>query len=543
VVRAVLWVWVIVVYPIALTVVINQILLPAHPHTALIRALVRRLDAATTALERIVESGGAGGKESAALLDLATRGSAPLLKLLGLAESKDAWLKERHASHVTAIAASEQIATAAAALGLREREPIAEGDQRCAKALIEEIASLRAAVQSRHTIPTPVAAPCAAATLLELRELQLATASLRESLAGGRALPATSPAKVRKHLVVADAFSNPAHARFALKVTLAAMMCYLIYTSLNWPGIRTALITCCFVALESTGASLRKAWLRLSGCIIGGMLGFLSLVYLVPHMETIVSLALLTAAVTALAGWVAAGSERIAYAGLQIGFAFYLSIFQGFAPATDFDVIRDRLAGIILGIVVLSLVFHYLWPERAVDRLRETLARALRNLARLLAIPRFSTSPESSAEEGASLPTEISGNLDDSLRLAELGLFEDNEADLHASLRAREIEAMVHRTQGLHLTATILTGRAALVDWQGLSEAAQACDSELRNAAVAQLERIAARIENDAVPKPVDPNAPLSACDPHHIDSLAEAPDRGRADLLRGLTVQVQDLV
>ncbi len=61
---------------------------------------------------------------------------------------------------------------------------------------------------------------------------------------------------------------------------------------------------------------------------------------------------------------VAAGSERIAYAGLQIAFAFYLSLFQGFAPATDFDVIRDRLVGIVLGIVVLSLVFHYLWPER-----------------------------------------------------------------------------------------------------------------------------------------------------------------------------------
>ena len=260
-------------------------------------------------------------------------------------------------------------------------------------------------------------------------------------------------------------------------------------------------------------------------------------------MRGITSLALLVAAVSAFAGWVAAGSERIAYAGLQIAFAYYMCVFQGFTPDTDLNKIRDRLVGIVLGIAVTTLVFRYVWPERAIDRLRDTLAQALRNLARLLAIPRFSTSPESSAEEGASLRTEISGNLDDSIRLAELGLFEDSEADFRANLRAREIEVMVNRVQGLYLTATILTGRAAIVDWQGLSERAQACDSELRSAAAVQLERIAARIENDAAPKPVDPNAPLSARDPHNIDSLAEAPDRGRADLLRCLTVQVQDLV
>ena len=143
----------------------------------------------------------------------------------------------------------------------------------------------------------------------------------------------------------------------------AAMTCYLLYTAVDWPGTRTSFITCCFLALESTGATMRKARLRLLGCLIGGLLGFLSILCLISHMETIVSLALLTAAVSALAGWVAAGSQRIACAGLQIAFAFYLSIFQGFAPATGFDVIRDRIAGIVLGIFVLALVYRYLWPD------------------------------------------------------------------------------------------------------------------------------------------------------------------------------------
>lgn len=175
----------------------------------------------------------------------------------------------------------------------------------------------------------------------------------------------TSAEKKAKHgLFVEDAFTNPNYVRFALKVTLAAMSCYVIYMGLDWPGIRTAFITCCFIALESTAATIHKGWLRLAGCLVGGALGFLSIMYLVPHMENIVSLVLLTAAGATLAGWVAAGSQRIAYGGLQIALAFFMCIFQGFAPDTNFTTIRDRLVGIILGLVVSSTIFLYLWPER-----------------------------------------------------------------------------------------------------------------------------------------------------------------------------------
>ncbi len=141
------------------------------------------------------------------------------------------------------------------------------------------------------------------------------------------------------------------------------MTCYILYTGLDWSGIHTAFITCCFIALESNTATMRKARLRLVGCAIGGLFGFLSIVYLIPHMESIVSLVLLIAAGSAVAGWVAAGSERISYAGLQIALAFFMCIFQGFAPDTEFHKLRDRIVGIVLGILVMSVIFQYLWPE------------------------------------------------------------------------------------------------------------------------------------------------------------------------------------
>ena len=65
-----------------------------------------------------------------------------------------------------------------------------------------------------------------------------------------------------------------------------------------------------------------------------------------------------------IAGWVATGSERISYAGLQIAFAFFISVFQGYAPDTDLDNVRNRVVGILLGLAVTAFVFNYIWPAR-----------------------------------------------------------------------------------------------------------------------------------------------------------------------------------
>ncbi|MEA3207499.1 MAG: multidrug resistance protein MdtO [Chthoniobacter sp.] len=193
--------------------------------------------------------------------------------------------------------------------------------------------------------------------------------------------PQPTVAKKKKPLLAPDAFTNPKYARFALKVTLAAMSCYILYTAVDWAGIHTAFITCIFIALEDTESTLYKGLLRIVGCLIGALLGFLSILYLVPHMETIASLVLLIGAVSLGAAWIGMGSERIAYAGLQIAFAFFMCLLQGFGPDTDFDTIRDRIVGILLGIVMMTLIFCFLWPERSDDRLRPALGRALRKTA------------------------------------------------------------------------------------------------------------------------------------------------------------------
>jgi uncharacterized membrane protein YccC len=181
----------------------------------------------------------------------------------------------------------------------------------------------------------------------------------------------SAPAEARpkpKGFFKPDAFTNPAHVHFALKVTFGAMFCYIFYSAIDWSGIHTAFITVIFIALESTEATLYKGMLRIVGCVIGGAFALFSIVFLIPRMETIASLIVLVAAVSAIAAWVATGSERISYAGFQIAFAFFLSMFQGYAPDTDLDKIRDRFVGILIGLVVTTAVFHYTWPEHKAER-------------------------------------------------------------------------------------------------------------------------------------------------------------------------------
>ena len=216
----------------------------------------------------------------------------------------------------------------------------------------------------------------------------LALAQALEALEREIVQPATiqppPAAHAKRSLFTPDAFTNPAHWQFALKTTLAVMVVYAVYTLLDWPGMRTSIVTCFFVALGSLGETVHKLVLRISGALIGGLIAGLCIVFVLPHMTDIGQLCALIFVVSAGAGWIATSSERLSYAGLQIAFAFFLGILQGYAPANDLTVLRDRIAGIVLGNIVMAVFFSLLWPESATGRLRTALAGILRKIDALL---------------------------------------------------------------------------------------------------------------------------------------------------------------
>src|SRR5438105_886278 len=285
-----------------------------------------------------------------------------------------------------------------------------------------------------------------------------------------------------KSLFAPDAFTNPAHVHFALKVTLAAMFCYIVYEAIDWSGIHTALITCTFIALETTGATLHKGVLRIGGCAIGGTLALSAIVFLMPHMDTIASLVVVVACASAIAGWVATGTALISYAGLQMAFAFFYSVFQGYAPDTDLDNVRNRVVGILFGLIVTGLVFQYIWPERTIDRLRGALRQVLLQLAKLLVIPSPQTAVKEAKPKAQALVAEISRELEQAQRQAELTGFEIGEPQAGDRVSLGNLEAALSRAEHMLNLATSLTTDSAWTEWQQLPPDAQHAESELRDA-------------------------------------------------------------
>lgn len=177
-----------------------------------------------------------------------------------------------------------------------------------------------------------------------------------------------------------DAWTNPEHVRFAVKGTAAVMLSYFIFKILNWDGIHTCIITCFIVALPTMGEMISKLTLRISGALVGGALGILSIIFIMPHLTNIAAFLALIFAGSLLAAWVKSGDERIAYAGFQIGLAFFLSDLKDYGPTSDMTTARDRIIGILLGNFITYAVFTSFWPSSAYDKIRDKVSAALKAL-------------------------------------------------------------------------------------------------------------------------------------------------------------------
>ena len=222
-------------------------------------------------------------------------------------------------------------------------------------------------------------------------------------LARGETIPLPQGEVEKAPLLLPDAWSNPAYLHFALKTLLATLLCYVFYTAADWQGIHTIMLSCVIVAQPGLGATMQKTWLRIGGALLATLIALLLIVFVQPWTDSLSGLLAMTLPVFALAAWIAAGSERIAYAGIQIGFTFALAFLSWFGPLSNLTELRDRGIGILLGVLGSSSVHLYLWPDSEAPQLKARLAQLYRQLAQTLAarddevqqVPLFAALPES----------------------------------------------------------------------------------------------------------------------------------------------------
>jgi uncharacterized membrane protein YccC len=166
------------------------------------------------------------------------------------------------------------------------------------------------------------------------------------------------PRKSSRPLFVGDAFSNPEHVVFALKGCLAATLCYAFYAAVAWPGMAVCTVTCVLAApVGSNGSPSQRMLTRLGGLFIGGVvLGIGSQVFILPFVDSIVTFALPFAAACGVIAWFATSSPRLSYASRPMAMGYLLALFQTYGINPSLAMSRDRLMGVLLGIVAMWLV-------------------------------------------------------------------------------------------------------------------------------------------------------------------------------------------
>jgi multidrug resistance protein MdtO len=330
-------------------------------------------------------------------------------------------------------------------------------------------------------------------------------ATLLQRLAQGEPVALPQGEVEKAPLLAPDAWRNPAYLHFALKTLLATLICYVFYTAADWQGLHTIMLSCVIVAQPGLGATMQKTWLRIGGALLATLLALLLIVFVQPWTDSLSGLLAMSLPVLALAAWIAAGSERIAYAGIQIGFTFALAFLSWFGPLTNLTELRDRVLGILLGVLVSSIVHLYLWPDSEAPQLK----------SRLAALSPAGGLPRRPARGGAAGPLFVA--------------FTDSEALIHR-VRAEPLGTYAHpwpQAKDWPMRATLAQAEEIARLSEGYRLNAAPGDPTLARCAE-QLRRYAERIEQEAT-APAEPLAAdlTNPFGPALAAALAALPDWG----------------
>jgi multidrug resistance protein MdtO len=157
---------------------------------------------------------------------------------------------------------------------------------------------------------------------------------------------------------------------------------------------------------------------------VGGFLVAMgSQIFILPYLDSIAGFTILFVVVTAFASWFMTSSPRLSYFGVQVAVAFCLIHLNSFAIEPSLSIARDRVVGILLGLVMMWFVFDQLWTAPAVVEMKNAFISVLRLLAQFAREP-VSSDSRAAIGRSYSLRDTISRGFDSVRASADGVLFE-----------------------------------------------------------------------------------------------------------------------
>jgi multidrug resistance protein MdtO len=543
---------------------------PDDPEAKLREALAGRLASITRVMRAlaILEGGDSTALSQVTAPSLAGDDLSTQLDLLANAEARHPSLRRRHTEQLALIVEVDRLVTTAVWLINDARDWATapnEEIQRQLLAIALECSRLADALRAGQppTDPPPPGfesghheageAPGLGPTLDDMR---LALHRTREALgfldpdrpelAPGLDHPVRTPL-----LTPAFSLKNTEAVTLALKAGVGLELSYLLMHALSWGALVTAGVSAVLVSQTSLGAIVQKSVLRIGGALLGGALGIATIVVAMPNLQNLGSLLIVAGLGFLVAAWIAVGSSRISYLGLQTGMAFAMCVTDPRGPTTDLTIGRDRVLGILVGVLAMLLVNGTLWPARARLTMWSRLPRAFRALAGLARLAPETREYPAQLQSAVRFRSSVYTELAATLRLSAESTLEP-DADL-AEAEREWVSRLTVQTQAVFLALLALIRHRVAPAFPILPAPVQEAMRALDDEVAKTLEALANRLERrpaDALPDLTRCLAELEALIPQEEQTPAarngaiavQVAERDHAGIARGLVREVAAL-
>lgn len=409
----------------AATLFVELAFVHRKPGDQIVQPIVERLGAVGKFLECVAEGSPIDGKTASNLARVGMVGTSGLRRILVRSHYSPHFVEQ-----MGALTALTGRIVDAAANWTPPSAPLSDDDRKRMRRLVANLATICDDLLARRSphLSEPLPAGNALSAVPILPELEKIVSLIPDTFVGSHPInayvPPTSGADPPQRIFAWDTGSNANHIKFALRGCLTASLCYVFYNLVAWQGISTSVTTCFLTALSTIGASRQKQVLRFAGATVGGFVfGMGSQIFILPYMNTIGGFTVLFIIVTGLSAWVMTSSTRLSYFGLQMALAYYLINLQEFAFQTSLSIARDRVVGVLIGLLMMWCVFDQLGAVPAWVTMKKKFVATLRLQGRLAREP-VSTDVRTATDTFFSLRETISDDVDSVRSLADGVLLE-----------------------------------------------------------------------------------------------------------------------